>query len=316
MLATPQTLQGAPRQPGERLPFRLKRRPEERTVVLGQVMDMVKPEEVLLYLAQCVKTKTAAIVANHNAHSLYLLRRNPEFASFYGITDLVEVDSLPLLIWARRTGRRSRTFHRCTYLDWRKAFWMLAREIGWKVFYLGGAPGVAEAARTSLINEFGDLQIGVRDGYFDAETVSDDNKDVLAQIKAFQPDILLVGMGMPRQELWISRNHADLPNCVVMPVGAAFDYEAGVQVAAPRWIGRIGLEWLFRLVSDPRRLFRRYCVEPWFLIGMLMDDAVAARRENALAVTQDRRRASTDVQGAPNRRAADRRGSVDPIAEL
>ena len=89
---------------------------------------------------------------------------------------------------------------------------------------------------------------------------------------------------MPRQEAWIARNLAALPDCVILNVGAAFDYEAGVQRAAPRWMGRVGLEWLYRLAHDPRRLFRRYCVEPWSLAGPAARDVLTAlrrRRERA-----------------------------------
>jgi N-acetylglucosaminyldiphosphoundecaprenol N-acetyl-beta-D-mannosaminyltransferase len=84
-------------------------------------------------------------------------------------------------------------------------------------------------------------------------------------------------MGMPRQEAWIADNLAALPDCVVFNVGAAFDYEAGAQKAAPRWMGRLGVEWLFRLVSDPRRLFVRYCVEPWRLAGPAIADLSQGR---------------------------------------
>ena len=89
-------------------------------------------------------------------------------------------------------------------------------------------------------------------------------------------------MGMPRQEVWLLRNRHRLPPCVVFSVGAAFDYEAGVQIAAPRWIGRVGLEWLFRLAIDPRRLFYRYCVESWFLLGPAGRDIATALRAGRL----------------------------------
>jgi len=97
-------------------------------------------------------------------------------------------------------------------------------------------------------------------------------------VREFKPNVLFVGMGMPRQELWIADNVEALPQAVILPVGAAFDYEAGVQKAAPRWMGRLGVEWLFRLFADPKRLFARYCVEPWFLIGPALGDVREAMR--------------------------------------
>jgi N-acetylglucosaminyldiphosphoundecaprenol N-acetyl-beta-D-mannosaminyltransferase len=82
-------------------------------------------------------------------------------------------------------------------------------------------------------------------------------------------------MGMPRQEEWIAANRHLIGRGVFFPVGAAFDYEAGVQSAAPRWTGRLGVEWLYRLLSQPRRLAHRYLVEPWFLAPAALADVGA-----------------------------------------
>ena len=299
-----------------RRPFRLKRRPEERIRLLGQIMDMVKAEEVMHFVANHVAQGKRAIVANHNAHSLYLLKNNPELQAFYDRADLVEVDSRPLLMWARMTGRSSRAFHRCTYLDWRDDFWEIAATFGWRVFYLGGAPGVAATAAGNIQAARPDVTIAVRDGYFDMTPGSAEAEGVLAEINAFKPDVLMVGMGMPRQELWIQRAYDRLHPCVVMPVGAAFDYEAGVQRAAPRWMGKAGVEWLFRLVVDPRRLFHRYCVEPWRLLGLLADDVVASARQRREARRPERRRAGAPPPDAPRRRASDQRGLGPTAAAL
>ncbi|MDO8295781.1 MAG: WecB/TagA/CpsF family glycosyltransferase [Caulobacter sp.] len=300
---------GGERAAPQRHPFRLKRRPEERVTLLGQTMDMVKAEEVLHFIANHVAQGKRAIVANHNAHSLYLLRGNAELQAFYERADLVEADSRPLLMWARLTGRSSRAFHRCTYLDWREDFWEIAEAHGWRVFYLGGAPGVAEKAAANIRRTRPGARIAVRDGFFDITPGSAEARSVLDDIAAFAPHVLMVGMGMPRQEIWIHRNYDALPPCVVLPVGAAFDYEAGVQRAAPRWMGRMGVEWLFRLVADPRRLFHRYCVEPWRLLGLLVDDAVASARSRRERARRERRRTAAPASpDTPRRRASDQRG--------
>lgn len=299
---------GAPsRDPPRRFPFRLSRRPNERVRLLGQLMDMVKPEEVLHFVAQKVVRGEKAIVANHNAHSLYLVSRQPEMAAFYARADLVEVDSLPLLAWARLTGR-GRTFHRCTYLDWRDDFWDIVSMARFRVFFLGGAPGVAEAATAKIHERWPSAQIAHHHGYFDSDPNSESAKEVVARIRAYEPDIVLVGMGMPRQELWIHQNFDALPACVILPVGGAFDYEAGVQVPAPRWLGKIGLEWLFRLAVNPRRLFRRYCVEPWLLAHLLVEDAICTTAERLRPRFQERRSPLPASAGSPRRRAVDRRG--------
>lgn len=247
--------------------------------MLGVEFDLVRPEEVMHHVSTAVDGGTRWCIANHNAHSVYLAKKHPEYAAFFDLAGLIEVDSTPIIFFTRMLGLHSRTFHRCTYLDWREHFWSLASRRRWKVFYLGGAPGVAEEAAVRLRERYQGVTIETRHGYFDATPGSAENEAVLQAICEADPDILFVGMGMPRQELWIHRNWEDLPHAVVLSVGAAFDYEAGVQKAAPRWTGAAGVEWLYRLAADPRRLFSRYCIEPWSLIGPALRDIAAAVRE-------------------------------------
>lgn len=263
-----------------RAPFRQNRRAHERVTILGQPMDLVKPEEVLHHIQQAVRQGAKSLIANHNLHSLYLMQKQPELVAFYDRADLIEVDSTPLLAFSRALGLHSRGFHRCTYLDWRDHFWSVANREGWRVLSVGGAPGVSDEAARRLKLRYPDADIAVHHGFFDARPGSSENAAVLDRITAFQPHILFVGMGMPRQELWIADNFERLPDCVILSVGAAFDYEAGVQSAAPRWMGRAGIEWAYRLVHDPKRLFVRYCVEPWTLLPLALRDILKARGRN------------------------------------
>ena len=266
------------RRAAPRQAYRKARRSRERVRLLGQAMDLVRPEEVMHHLQLAVAEGRKSLIANHNLHSLYLLTRRPELQAFYDRADMVEVDSTPLLWFSRVLGLHSRAFHRCTYLDWRDHFWSLADRKGWRVLYVGGEDGVAEEAARRLTTRYPGAMVKGLSGYFDATPGSLGNTAVLAAIKDFAPHVLFVGMGMPRQELWIADNLASLPLVPILPVGAAFDYEAGVQKAAPRWMGRLGVEWLFRLFADPKRLFARYCIEPWFLIGPALGDVRAAMR--------------------------------------
>ena len=255
-----------------------------RLRLLGAEFDLVTPAQMLERTAGYVARGKPAIVANHNSHSLYLYQRSAALRAFFAAADLIEVDSVPVIAWGRLLGMPVSRAHRCTYLDWRDDFWRTADERRWKVFYLGGAPGVAEAAWDRLSQEWRNVRLAWRHGYLDADPASDDNQALLAQIAAFDPDIIFVGMGMPRQEQWILDNHAAIARGVLFSVGAAFDYEAGVQTAAPRWMGRIGLEWLFRLATQPRRLAMRYLVEPWFLAPLALGDVrarIASRRAAA-----------------------------------
>jgi N-acetylglucosaminyldiphosphoundecaprenol N-acetyl-beta-D-mannosaminyltransferase len=249
-------------------------------------MDLVKPAEVFRFVEMAIEAGRKAIVANHNLHSLYLTKKDAEVRRFFEMADLIEIDSTPLIAWARLIGENSRGFHRCTYLDWRDDFWARAAAQGWRVYFLGGAADVAEQAADRIRAEHPGVNLATHHGYFDMAEGSAESAAIVAEIAAFAPQILLVGMGMPRQEVWIARNYEQLPTCVMFSVGGAFDYEAGVQKPCPRWMGRAGVEWLYRLASNPRRLFSRYCIEPWSLIGPALGDLRQAARRRRHAHTR------------------------------
>jgi N-acetylglucosaminyldiphosphoundecaprenol N-acetyl-beta-D-mannosaminyltransferase len=248
-----------------------------RVRLLGGDVDLIAPSDVLRRIdAAASSGGPPALIANHNAHSLFLIRRSAALRAFFAQADLIQIDSTPLIFWGRLLGLPLRREMRSTYLDWRGDFWRLAEARRWRVFYLGGAPGVADAAAARLAQRYPNARIGCQHGYFDPAADSDENRQVLAKIAAFDPQVLLVGMGMPLQELWVLENRAAIGPGAILTVGAAFDYEAGAQVAAPRWTGRLGVEWLARLIAQPRRLAGRYLVEPWSLIGPALGDVAAA----------------------------------------
>lgn len=252
-----------------------------RVRLLGADIDIATADDVLRFTARRIRQGRKGLVANHNAHSLALLKKQPVMRAFYDRADLIEIDSTPMIAWAKIMGLPVRGAHRCTYLDWREAFWSMAETLGWRVFYLGCAPGVAERAASKIKGQWPAVQLATHHGYFDHRPASADNQAILAEINAFGPDVIFVGMGMPVQEAWIEQNFEALTRGVVFSVGGAFDYEAGVQSTCPRWLGRIGLEWLYRFATQPRRLFARYFIEPWGLAPAAIDDlrAVLARRK-------------------------------------
>ncbi|MEZ5333399.1 MAG: WecB/TagA/CpsF family glycosyltransferase [Thermoanaerobaculia bacterium] len=132
-----------------------------------------------------------------------------------------------------------------TYVDWIGELAQRAAASGWRLFYLGGRDGVAAEAAERLRRRAPGLRIATHPGYFDARAGSSENRAVLQAIRENSPDVLLVGMGMPRQERWIVENLDRLEARVVLNAGACFDYVAGVARTPPRWAGRLGLEWLF-----------------------------------------------------------------------
>jgi N-acetylglucosaminyldiphosphoundecaprenol N-acetyl-beta-D-mannosaminyltransferase len=235
-------------------------------------VDLVTSEGVLNFVTAAAEGGRRAIVANHNLHSICLTRKDPGMAAFFDQADLIEIDSMPMVYWARLLGLPTSPANRCTYLDWRDGFWRLASDRSWRIFFLGAEPGVAETAARRMSQAWPGVQIASHHGYFDKTQGSAENQAVIDAINMFQPHVILVGMGMPIQELWVAENAEALQRGVILTVGAAFDYEAGIQGAAPRFLGELCLEWLYRLVHQPRRLAHRYLIEPWSLIGAAMAD--------------------------------------------
>lgn len=241
-----------------------------RLFLLGAEVDVITPADVMAFVGRKVAAKERAIVANHNLHSLYLFQRRADMRAFYDKADLIEIDSTPMIAWAKLMGHKVSRAHRCTYLDFREDFWALAQKNGWRVYHVGGEAAHNAASKAAILARYPRVHLDLHTGFFDINGPA--NALLLADLRDKQPDVLLVGMGMPRQEIWILNNLDHLPDCVILPVGAAFDYEAGVMYTPPRWTGQLGIEWLVRFFHEPRRLFERYFIEPWWLIPQALRD--------------------------------------------
>jgi N-acetylglucosaminyldiphosphoundecaprenol N-acetyl-beta-D-mannosaminyltransferase len=140
---------------------------------------------------------------------------------------------------------------------------------GLRLYWLGGEPGVARAACARLQHRLPGLAVaGSHHGMFTKTGPA--GRRVLGRIEATRPDVLLVGMGSPVQELWVDRHRDRLAAPVVWCIGATADFIVGRQMRGPRWMLDHGLEWLARLASDPRRLFKRYALgNPRFIARVL-----------------------------------------------
>jgi N-acetylglucosaminyldiphosphoundecaprenol N-acetyl-beta-D-mannosaminyltransferase len=128
---------------------------------------------------------------------------------------------------------------------------------GWRVFLIGGMPGSANAAAKRFAASYGVQVAGIEDGRIDLASGASDEA-LLARIREARPQLVLVALGAPKQELWIAARRARLAPAVSLGVGAALDFAAGAVRRAPPWMQRVGLEWFYRLTREPRRLARRY----------------------------------------------------------
>ncbi len=246
--------------------------------LLGVRVHPLTWERLRNVIVDAVVKRRRSIIANHNLHSVYLYHHDAGLRAFYEDAAVVHIDGMGLVFFGKLNGACLNAAQRVTPLDWIHPLLADAQRRNWRVFYLGSRPGVAARSAAILKAEFPRLQLETAHGYFDARRESAENRAVVETINRFAPDLLLVGMGMPRQEKWIHENRDALDAGAIFNVGGLMDYIAGETATPPRWMGRVGLEWLFRLCSDPKRLWRRYLVEPWFVMKLFFDELLRKGR--------------------------------------
>lgn len=220
-------------------------------------------------LAQLIAADAHAEVLHVNVHCLNLAADNPWLRDYLNQAEIVFCDGAGIMLGARILGQHIP--ERITYADW---MWQLAEFAAardYSFYFLGAKPGIAQTAADRMIARFPELKIaGVRDGYFNKDNGHPDNEAVLADINAVRPNILVVGMGMPMQERWLLDNWSRIDANIALTGGAVFDYISGDLKRAPAWMTDNGLEWLGRLLIEPRRLWQRYVVgNPVFLARII-----------------------------------------------
>ncbi len=195
----------------------------------------------------------------------------------YADASLVLADGMPV-VWASRLLGRPLP-ERVTGSDLAPALFAAAAERGGlRVFLLGAAPGVAERAATKIAQRWPAVQVidtySPRLGF---ERDPAENAEIQSRIAAARPDVLLVGLGAPKQELWVHAHRREIQAPVALCVGATLDFLAGQRERAPVWMRKTGLEWIYRLAGEPRRLAGRYARDAWVFPRLVLRELFAAR---------------------------------------
>jgi N-acetylglucosaminyldiphosphoundecaprenol N-acetyl-beta-D-mannosaminyltransferase len=179
----------------------------------------------------------------------------------YADASLVLADGMPVL-WASRLLRRPLP-QRVPGSDLVPALFQSAQQ-PLTVYLLGAAPGVAERAAWQIERRWPQVRVvGSYSPPLGFERDERENLEILARIRTSRPDVLIVGLGAPKQELWLQAHRDQIAAPVALAVGATIDFLAGEKARAPRWMRRIGLEWVHRLFTEPRRLAARYARDAW-----------------------------------------------------
>jgi N-acetylglucosaminyldiphosphoundecaprenol N-acetyl-beta-D-mannosaminyltransferase len=223
--------------------------------ILGVRVHCVDLATILRMVVSWIEHRAPRTILYVNAHCLNVASVDPDYRGLLNQADLVYPDGAGAA-WAGRWLGDCQ-MRRATGADWIEQLCALAVQHRWRLAILAGQPGVAERASSRLRERYLGLRIvSTGDGYFATRS----EQAMLEEINQAAPDILLVGMGTPRQERWLANHRSELQVPVCWAVGALFDYVAGLERRAPTWMRALALEWLWRLLVDPVGKWRRYLV--------------------------------------------------------
>jgi N-acetylglucosaminyldiphosphoundecaprenol N-acetyl-beta-D-mannosaminyltransferase len=233
--------------------------------ILGVSIAVLTLEMLLERIGKAANIRRSAIFDYANIHAINMAFTNPDLKDFYNECDTVFCDGIGVMWGARLLGRT--LSGRFTPPDWIDRLAEQCVERRHSMFFLGGQPGVADRAAARVAQRHhGLLPIGIHHGYFDMD-ITEENQRVIDHINHANPDILFVGFGIPLQERWLQNNALRINAPVLIACGAMFDYLARNVHRGPRWMTDHGLEWLSRLLIEPRRLWSRYLIGiPLFFI--------------------------------------------------
>jgi N-acetylglucosaminyldiphosphoundecaprenol N-acetyl-beta-D-mannosaminyltransferase len=240
----------------------------ERVNVLGVNVSAIDMDLALGAIEEWIECGDHQYICVTGVHGVMESQRDESLRAIHNNAGLVTPDGMPL-VWLSRL-RGAKHVERVYGPDLMLACCELSIRHGWRHFIFGGTPGVPELLSDQLQRRYPGLKIvGTFSPPFRPLTDRED-EEVVRLINEAGPDIVWVGLSTPKQERWMAAHLNRLRASVLLGVGAAFDFHAGLKRQAPRWMRRIGMEWCFRLAMEPRRLWRRYLTNnPGFLWNLI-----------------------------------------------
>jgi N-acetylglucosaminyldiphosphoundecaprenol N-acetyl-beta-D-mannosaminyltransferase len=238
------------------------------TDILGVQVSAINPEIGLAVIEGWIARRESHYICITGVHGVIESRRDPQLRAIHNAAGLVTPDGMPLVWLSKLMGHPH--VSRVYGPDLMLALSERSAARGYRQFYYGGAEGVAEILSEKLRTRFPGLNVaGIFSPPFRALT-SNEDQEVVEHINRSRADIVWVGISTPKQERWMAEHVGRVDAPVLIGVGAAFDFHAGLKKQAPLWMRRSGFEWLFRLLSEPRRLARRYLVNNSIFLGLIM----------------------------------------------
>jgi N-acetylglucosaminyldiphosphoundecaprenol N-acetyl-beta-D-mannosaminyltransferase len=229
----------------------------DKVNLCGVRIDNISMSGAVAHIERFIKEREPVYVVTPNVDHVVKIQEDAEFRKSYEEASLVLCDGAPL-IWASRF-LKSPIKHRVCGSNLFPEFSEVAAKKGYKLFFLGGKPQSAVKSAEAFRKRYPGIKIvGIYSPPFGFEKIKEENDKIIAMIREARPDVLFVGLGTPKQEKWIHQYHKKMGVPVSVGIGASFEFISGKVRRAPRWIQQIGFEWLWRLMREPLRLWRRY----------------------------------------------------------
>ncbi len=235
--------------------------------ILGTLVSAVNSELAIATICHWIETGVKAYVCVRDVHGIIRALHDPEFKKIQNQAGMCVPDGMPTVLVGRYYGHTKMS--RVRGADFMNQLSAVSVVKSIRHFYYGGKPGVADLLKHRMQARFPGLQVvGTYSPPF-RPLSSSQKAAFIAQIEALAPDIIWVGLSTPKQESWMAEYLELLNVKVLIGVGAAFDFHTGLVKEAPKWMQKSGFEWLFRLFSEPRRLWKRYFyIIPLFLFHL------------------------------------------------
>lgn len=231
-----------------------------RMTFMNTFLDNVTEQETLEYINERVSTRNLAYVIPLNVDEIVRIEYDKYFKEILEQAGLILADGHPLL-WVSKWYHKPIKQKICGS-DLFPVLCQMAAKKGYSVFLLGAAPGVAARAATKLKATIPGLKVaGTYSPPMGFEKDQMEIEKINRMLKDSRADILFVGLGVPKQEIFIYENMEKYQIPVSLAVGASIDFIAGEQKRAPKWMRDCGMEWLYRLLREPKRMFKRYCID-------------------------------------------------------
>jgi N-acetylglucosaminyldiphosphoundecaprenol N-acetyl-beta-D-mannosaminyltransferase len=244
-----------------------------RVTLFGVPIDNLTQSETVDRIEELIKRGSTHQHVVVNVDKIVKLQRDPELREAVLGCDLISADGQPI-VWASRILQKPLQ-ERVTGIDLFVSVIERCAAKGYRPFLLGARQEVVERVVKILQTRYPALKLaGWRNGYW----MPEEEPSVVAEVREVRPDLLFVAMGSPKKEIFLKSWKAQLQVPFVMGVGGTFDVVAGVVRRAPRWMQKCGLEWAFRLLQEPRRLWRRYLVEDVAFLGLVFHEWKTTRR--------------------------------------